>query len=88
MGCAIAFDNPGPHRSEAVKWLLPVVLAFCLDGWLVDPRGGWWPVGFGWPGDEPFGVGLVGSIEDRLAGIDHGAGGPVVEISRVEVADA
>lgn len=80
-------ETPGAS-AEAVKWLLPVGLAFCLDGWLVDPRSGWWPSSFGWPGDEPFGVGLVGGIEDRLAGVDHGAGGPVVEISRVQVANA
>ena len=67
--------------------MLPVGLAFCLDGWLVDPRGGWGPVGGGRPAEEPFRVGLVGGVENLLAGVDGLVGSAVVEVVRVQVAN-
>ena len=71
-GCCSAHSVRSSPKGdpEAVKWLLPIDLAFCLAGWLVDPRGGWGPCGCGRAADEPFGVGLVSGVEDRLSSVD------------------
>lgn len=68
---------------EAVKsWLLECS-GFRLDGGLVDPGFGWRCGGGGLSVPEPGRVGLIGVVEDVLAGGDDGLGVAGVNIGGV-----
>jgi hypothetical protein len=53
---------------------------FLLVLGLVDPHGSgqlWW---LGWLADEPFGMGIVGGIQDAAAGLADGVRAAVVDV--------